>query len=154
MSFTEVITKIKEELGLGQEEGFPEQKYPARDVHRRMGSNPHAEFEQMHPAVNKEEPGAFANPVEAGAKKLSEEQCGRAIPRPLTDDLQPRSNDGCAADANTWMGSNPHAEFEQMHPAVNKEEPAAFANACESGAKKSSEAQMGKPMPESTFQCQ
>ena len=55
-----------------------------------MGSNPHAEFEQMHPAVNKEEPGAFANPVEAGAKKLSEEQCGRAIPRPLTDDLQPR----------------------------------------------------------------
>ena len=64
MSFTEVITKIKEELGLGQEEGFPEQKYPARDVHRRMGSNmsnlniyPHAEFEQMHPAVNKENLG-------------------------------------------------------------------------------------------------
>jgi hypothetical protein len=154
MSFTEVFTKIKEELGLGQEERFPQQKYPIQDVHRRMGSNPHAEFEQMHPAVNKEEPAAFANPVEAGAKKRSEEQCGRAIPRALSDDLQPRSNDGCAADANTWMGSNPHAEFEQMHPAVNKEEPAAFANACESGAKKSSEAQMGKPMPESTFHCQ
>lgn len=154
MSFREVITKIKEELGLGQEEGFSQQKYSTRDVHRRMGSNPHAEFEQSHPAVNKLEPGAFANPVEAGAKKLSEEQCGRAIPRPLTDDLQPRSDAGCRADANTWMGSNPHAEFEQMHPAVNKEEPAAFANACESGAKKSSEAQMGKPMPESTFHCQ
>jgi hypothetical protein len=52
------------------------------------------------------------------------------------------------------MGSNPHAEFEQMHPAVNKAEPAAFANACEAGAKKSSEAQMGKPMPELIQRCQ
>jgi hypothetical protein len=154
MSFTEVITKTKEELGFGEEEGLARQKYPAEDVHRRMGSNPHAEFEQMHPAVNKEEPAAFANPIEAGAKKLSEEQCGKAMREALTDDLQPRSSDGCAADANTWMGSNPHAEFEQMHPAVNKEEPAAFANACESGAKKSSEAQMGKPMPDPTFRCQ
>jgi hypothetical protein len=153
MNFSEVISKVKVGLGFGEEE-FPRQTYPTRDDHRRMGSNPHAEFEQMHPAVNKEEPGAFANPVEAGAKKRSEEQCGRAIPRPLTDDLQPRANDGCPADANTWMGSNPHAEFEQMHPAVNKEEPAAFANACESGAKKPSEAQMGKPMPEPTFHCQ
>jgi len=59
-----------------------------------------------------------------------------------------------ASDVHKRMGSNPHAEFEQMHPAVNKEEPAAFANACESGAKKPSEAQMGKPMPEPTFHCQ
>jgi hypothetical protein len=153
MSFTEVISKVKEGLGFGEEE-FPRQTYPTQDVHRRMGSNPHAEFEQMHPAVNKEEPAAFANPIEAGAKKLSEEQCGKAMREALTDDLQPRSEKACRADANTWTGSNPHAEFEQMHPAVNKEEPAAFANACESGAKKSSEAQMGKPMPDPTFRCQ
>lgn len=154
MSFREVITDVKEKLGLGrQEQGFAEETFGASYVHRRMGANPHAEFEQSHPAVNKDEPGAFANPVEAGAKKLSE-QCGRAIPRTLTDDLQPRSDDACPPNANTWMGSNPHAEFEQMHPAVNKEEPAAFANACESGAKKASEAQMGKPMPEPTFHCQ
>ena len=42
----------------------------------------------------------------------------------------------CPADPHTWMGSAPHAEFEQCHPAVNKEEPAAFANPCEAGAKK------------------
>ncbi len=153
MSFSEVISKVKEGLGFGEEE-FPRQTYPTQDVHRKMGSNPHAEFEQMHPAVNKEEPAAFANPVEAGAKKLSEEQCGKAMREALTDDLQPRSSDGCAANANTWTGSNPHAEFEQMHPAVNKEEPAAFANACEAGAKKPSEAQMGKPMPEPIQRCQ
>jgi hypothetical protein len=154
MSFTEIISKVKEELGFGEEGAFPREKYPTRDVHRKMGSNPHAEFEQSHPAVNKEEPAAFANPIEAGAKKLSEEQCGKAMREALTDDIQPRAGDGCRADANTWMGSDPHAKFEQGHPAVNKEEPAAFANACESGAKKSSEAQMGKPMPESTFHCQ
>ncbi len=150
MGFREVISNVKEKLGLERRE----ERFGASDVHKRMGSNPHAEFGQMHPAVNKEEPRAFANPVEAGAKKLSEEQCGKSMREALTDDLQPRSDDGCRADANTWMGSNPHAEFEQMHPAVNKEEPAAFANACESGAKKPSEAQMGKPMPEPTFHCQ
>jgi hypothetical protein len=154
MSFSEVISKVKEGLGFGEEDEFPRQTYPTQDVHRRMGSNPHAEFEQSHPAVNKLEPGAFANPVEAGAKKLSEEQCGKAMREALTDDLQPRSEDACRANANTWTGSNPHAEFEQMHPAVNKEEPAAFVNACESGAKKASEAQMGKPMPDPTFRCQ
>ena len=150
MNFREVISNVKEKLGLERRE----ERFGTSDVHRRMGSNPHAEFEQMHPAVNKEEPGAFANPVEAGAKKRSEEQCGRAMPEHFTNDLQRRSDYACPADANTWMGSNPHAEFEQSHPAVNKEEPAAFANACESGAKKPSEAQMGKPMPESTFHCQ
>jgi hypothetical protein len=155
MSFREVISDVANKLGLvTEEEGFSRQVYPASDANRRTGSNPHAEFEQMHPAVNKDEPAAFANPIEAGAKKRSEEQCGRAIPRALTDDLQPRASDGCRADANTWMGSNPHSAFEQMHPAVNKVEPRAFANACESGAKKSSEAQMGKPMPDTTFRCQ
>ena len=155
MSFSDVIKKVTHIFGSEKtEERYSQPPLAAGDGHKRMGSNPHAEFEQSHPAVNKEEPAAFANPIEAGAKKLSEEQCGRAIPRVLTDDLQPRSVEACPANANTWMGSNPHAEFEQMHPAVNKEEPAAFANACESGAKKSSEAQMGKPMPEPTIRCQ
>src|SRR5271157_4232815 len=103
MNFREVISNVKDKLGLERRE----ERFGASDVHKRMGSNPHAEFEQMHPAVNKEEPVAFANPIEAGAKKLSEEQCGRAIPRPLTDDIQPRSGQACRADANTWMGSNP-----------------------------------------------
>ena len=57
-------------------------------------------------------------------------------------------------DAYNRMGSNPHATFEQMHPAVNKEEPRAFANPCESGAKMPSEAAMGKPMPEPRTYCQ
>lgn len=155
MTFSDVIRKVTDVFSSeNREEGYSERASAAGDVHKRMGPNPHAEFEQMHPAVNKDEPGAFANPIEAGAKKLSEEQCGMAIPTPLTDDLQPRACDGCPADANRWMGSNPHAEFEQMHPAVNKEEPGAFANACESGAKKPSEAQMGKPMPDPIFRCQ
>lgn len=155
MSISDVIKKVTDIFGSERtEEKHSERAFGAEDGHKRMGSNPHAEFEQSHPAVNKDEPAAFANPIEAGAKKLSEEQCGRAIPRVLTDDLQPRSADACPANANRWMGSNPHAEFQQMHPGVNKEEPAAFANACESGAKKSSEAQMGKPMPETTVRCQ
>lgn len=53
----------------------------------------------------------------------------------------------CPANAHTWMGSSPHAEFEQCHPAVNKVEPAAFANPCEAGAKQASEDVTGKPMP-------
>ena len=124
------------------------------NAHNRMGSNPHAIFEQSHPAVNKEEPAAFANPIEAGAKKFSEEQCGMRMPRPLTDDLQPGSDFRCSAEANRMMGSNPHATFEQSHPAVNKIEPGALANACESGAKKPSEAVIGKPMPEPRTYCQ
>jgi hypothetical protein len=54
----------------------------------------------------------------------------------------------CPANPHTWMGSDPHAAFEQSHPAVNKEEPAAFANPCEAGAKKASEDVAGKRMPE------
>lgn len=53
----------------------------------------------------------------------------------------------CPRNPHTWLGSNPHAKFEQMHPAVNKEEPGAFANPCESGAKQASEDVVGKPMP-------
>ena len=40
MSFTEVITKIKEELGLGQEEGFPEQKIPGPGCSQEDGLQP------------------------------------------------------------------------------------------------------------------
>jgi hypothetical protein len=57
--------------------------------------------------------------------------------------------DRCPANAHAWKGSDPHATFEQGRPAVNKEEPAAFANPCEAGAKKASEDVMGKRMPES-----
>jgi hypothetical protein len=149
-----LFENISKKLGFEKREEKVFMTGRAEDVHKRMGSNPHAAFEQMHPAVNKEEPAAFANPVEAGAKKLSEEQCGMAMPGHFTDDLQPRLEGACRRDSNTWMGSDPHAAFEQMHPAVNKEEPAAFANACESGAKKPSEAQMGKPMPQPEFRCQ
>jgi hypothetical protein len=52
-----------------------------------------------------------------------------------------------AFTASYGLGSDPHATFEQGHPAVNKEEPRAFANPCESGAKKPSEDTIGKPMP-------
>lgn len=62
-------------------------------------------------------------------------------------DIQAGS-DKCPSNPHTWMGSAPHAEFEQSHPAVNKEEPRAFANPCESGAKKASEDVLGKRMPE------
>jgi hypothetical protein len=127
------------------------QKFATED-YKRKGSNPHANFEQSHPAVNKAEPSSFANPIEAGAKMFSEEQCGRAMPR--TFDTQPGSDYDCPTDAHAWRGSNPHANFEQSRPAVNKEETVAFVNACESGAKKPSEAQVGKPMPETTRRCQ
>ncbi|MBI4963573.1 MAG: hypothetical protein HY913_09880 [Desulfomonile tiedjei] len=148
MSIGEVFEKVKEAFGI---EGEITRE---SDVHKRLGDNPHATFEQSHPAVNKDEPAAFANPIEAGAKKLSEEQCGRPMPRPFTDDLQPSSDYRCPADAHARMGDNPHATFEQGHPAVNLEEPRGFANPCESGAKKPSEAQMGKPMPQAQTFCQ
>ena len=102
--------------------------------------------------VNKEEPASFANPIEAGAKMFSEEQCGMAMPKAF--DFQRGSDYACPTDAHTRTGSNPHANFEQGHPAVNKEEPSAFANPCESGAKKPSEAQFGKPMPDPVGHCQ
>ncbi len=124
----------------------------AGDETRRTGSNPHANFKQSHPAVNKDEPASFANPIEAGAKMFSEEQCGRPMPRKY--DIQPAPEYVCPPDAHSWEGSDPHSNFEQMHPAVNKKETAAFVNACESGAKKPSEAQFGKPMPESARYCQ
>jgi hypothetical protein len=149
MSVEEVIGKVKEVFGFKKEEASD-----VSDIRKWKGSNPHSNFEQMHPFVGKEEPAAFANPVEAGAKKPSEAQCGLAMPQPLTDDLQPGGSYTCPADAGATMGSNPHANFEQMHPAVNKIEPAAFANPCEAGAKKPSEAQMGKPMPQPRNYCQ
>ena len=152
MSIEEVIDKVKRTLGFGEEEtSFPPE---GLDVRKWMGSDPHANFEQMHPAVNKEEPAAFANPIEAGAKKPSEKVCGKPMPRVMSDDIQPASAYKCPRDSNTKMGSDPHANFEQMHPAVNKEEPEAFVNACEAGAKKPSEAQMGKPMPQPSTSCQ
>jgi|GEM_PF-6232628 len=55
----------------------------------------------------------------------------------------------CPTDPHAWMGADPHATFEQCHPAVNKEEPRAFANPCEAGAKQASEDVVGKPMPRS-----
>ncbi len=156
MSFRDIIDSITGKFGLERKEEMNfERRSEAADVHNRMGSNPHATFEQSHPAVNKEEPAAFANPIESGAKKLSEEQCGMAMPDPFGDPPhQPGLDYPCPADAHTRAGSNPHAMFEQSHPAVNKEEPRAFANACESGAKKPSEAQWGKQMPDPMFRCQ
>lgn len=67
--------------------------------------------------------------------------------RELMEDIQAGS-DRCPDNSHTWMGDAPHATFEQSHPAVNKEEPAAFANPCEAGAKKASEDVVGKRMPE------
>jgi len=64
----------------------------------------------------------------------------------MTDDIQAGSN-RCPSNPHQWMGDSPHAEFEQSHPAVNKEEPASFANPCEAGAKKASEDVTGKRMP-------
>jgi len=135
-----VLEKIKETFGL--------------EHNKRRGSDPHANFEQSHPAVNKDEPRSFANPIDAGAKRFSEEQCGKRMPDAF--DTQPGAGYVCPTDANTRMGANPHAVFEQSNPAVNKMEPSTFANACESGAKKPSEAQFGKPMPELKLrtQCQ
>ena len=65
----------------------------------------------------------------------------------MAQDIQAGS-DKCPANPHKWRGSAPHANFEQMHPAVNKEEPIAFANPCESGAKKASEDVVGKRMPD------
>jgi hypothetical protein len=65
----------------------------------------------------------------------------------MTEDIQAGS-DRCPDSPHTWLGSDPHATFEQSHPAVNKVEPLAFANPCESGAKKASEDVVGKRMPE------
>ena len=126
--------------------------WPSRDEQTRLGFDPHAIFEQSHPAVNKDEPVAFANAIESGAKKFSEEACGK--PMPSFFDRQPGSDYVCPTDAHTRAGSGPHATFVQSHPAVNKAEPLAFANPCESGAKKPSEAQFGKPMREGKTYCQ
>lgn len=134
----DIIEKAREIFG-GEKE---------RDIHKWLGDNPHATFEQSHPAVNKEEPAAFANPEEAGAKRRSEDVAGRPMPQAMPDDIQPGSSASCAGEVHTRMGSNPHATFEQGHPAVNKEEPKAFANPCECGAKKPSEDATGKPMRE------
>ena len=128
----EVLEKVRETFGF--------------DPNKRGGSNPHATFEQGRPAVNKDEPASFANPIEAGAKKFSEEACGKAMPAAF--DIQPGADFACPTDAHTRMGSDPHAVFEQSQPAVNKTEPFSFANPCEAGAKKPSEAQFGKPMPD------
>lgn len=68
--------------------------------------------------------------------------------RELSDDIQAGTG-RCPAEPHKWMGYDPHSRFEQSHPAVNKEEPAAFANPCEAGAKKASEDVSGKRMPES-----
>lgn len=131
------VEKVKQKI-TGEEEG---------SVHERTGSDPHAEFEQSRPFVNKEEPQSFANPEEAGAKKSSEEKAGIPNPRQEPGDVQAGSSESCAGDVRERSGSDPHAEFEQMRPAVNKEEDEAFANPCESGAKKPSEDVEGKPMP-------
>ncbi len=66
----------------------------------------------------------------------------------MIEEMLEKVQDALGLDANKRMGSNPHATFEQGHPAVNKEEPSSFANPCEAGAKKPSEAQFGKPMPD------
>ena len=128
----EMVEKVRETFGF--------------DPNKRVGSDPHTTFEQGRPAVNKDEPASFANPVEAGAKKFSEEACGK--PMPAAFDIQLGEDFACPTDAHTRMGTDPHAVFEQGHPAVNKEEPRSFANPCEAGAKKPSEAQFGKPMPD------
>jgi hypothetical protein len=143
MSFTDTFSELNESPGSEQ----------SGAENTRRGHNPHSNFEQMHPAVNKDEPSAFANPVEAGAKKLSEEQCGFSMPRSMRDDLQAEGEYVCPSDVHTKSGESPHG-IEQMHPAVNKDEPVAFANACESGAKKPSEFVRGKPMPEARTSCQ
>ena len=80
----EIVEKVKDTLGF--------------DANKRRGGNPHATFEQGHPAVNKDEPASFANPIESGAKKFSEEACGK--PMPAAFDIQPgrrlRMSDRCA----------------------------------------------------------
>lgn len=55
----------------------------------------------------------------------------------------------CPRNPHSWMGSDPHSTFEQSTPFVNKEEPRAFANPCEAGAKQASEDVVGKTMPRS-----
>lgn len=63
-----------------------------------------------------------------------------------SDDIQAGTG-RCPGDPHTWRGSDPHGTFEQSRPAVDKEEPRAFANPCEAGAKRASEDVEGKPMP-------
>lgn len=65
----------------------------------------------------------------------------------MANDMQSGS-DRCPVNPHRWMGTAPHATFEQSRPAVNKEEPTAFANPCEAGAKKASEDVVGKRMPD------
>ena len=113
----------------------------------RQGTQPHALREQSRPSVNKDEPAAFANPVEAGAKKPSEYIEGIPMPASERERIQPGSDQSCAGNVNVRSGSAPHTEVEQMRPAVNKDEPGASANACESGAKKASEDVTGVRMP-------
>jgi hypothetical protein len=153
MSVEEVIGRVKKTFGI-EEEGRTSFQPEGSDIHKWLGTDPHAKFEQCQPSVNKEEPAAFANPVEAGAKRPSEAVCGLPMPGAMPDDIQAASAYACPADARTRLGSDPHADFEQCQPAVNKVEPAGFANPCEAGAKKPSEAQMGKPMPKPQTFCQ
>ncbi len=129
-AINDTVEKVKEKLSPGDE-----------------GSEPDPGKDQMHPAVNKDEPAAFANPEESGAKKRSEDVRGE--PMRTSAQIQQGSSESCAEDVHTRSGSDPHAVQDQMHPAVNKDEPAAFANPCESGAKKPSEEVTGEAMPES-----
>ncbi len=119
-----------------------------KNANERSGSNPHAEFEQSKPFVNKEEPAAFANPVESGAKMPSEDVYDKPNPR-RKDYIQEGSSESCAGDVHHRQGSDPHAEYEQSRPFVNKDEQEGAANPCESGAKKPSKDVDGKPMPDS-----
>jgi hypothetical protein len=141
MSVKEIIEqaaqKIKETF-TGDEES---------SVHTQSGSNPHAEADQSRPCVNKDEPRAFANAEEAGAKKPSEDVRGVPNPRQTPGPAQQGSSQSCTGDVHTRMGADPHAQFEQSAPFVNKAEPKAAANPCESGAKKPSEDVQGQPMP-------
>jgi len=141
MNVTEIIEKAAhkvKEVFTGEEE---------TPIHERPGTNPHAAYEQSHPAVNKDEPAAFANPEEAGAKKPSEEVRGVPNPHQERGAAQQGSRKSCVGDVHTRMGTDPHAQFEQSTPFVNKEEPRGAANPCESGAKKPSEDVEGQPMP-------
>jgi hypothetical protein len=118
-----------------------------REDQTRQETQPDAAREQSRPAVNKDEPAAFANPVEAGAKKPSDDVQGVPMPASERERIQPGSDQSCAGNVNVRSGSAPHTEVEQLRPAVNKDEPGAFANACESGAKKASEDVTGVRMP-------
>jgi hypothetical protein len=85
-------------------------------------------------------PTFFADDVQTNVRDTDIETEGQL------NDIQAGSGK-CPNDPHNWMGDNPHTEFEQMRPAVNKKEPSSFANPCEAGAKKASEDVYGKPMP-------